>query len=46
MKKYEKPIQEEKLLRVPPSLNLTPYRDKKDFSRLQRLVRKASAKKH
>jgi hypothetical protein len=29
MKKYEKPIEEEKLVRVPP--RLTPYKDEKDF---------------
>ena len=40
MKRHEKPIQEEKLLRVPRSLDLTPYRDEKDFRLLRRLVRK------
>lgn len=40
MKKHEKSIEEEKLTRVPASLDLTPYRDEKDFSLLQRLVRK------
>src|SRR5712672_4053379 len=40
MKKHEKQIEEEKLTRVPSSLDLTPYRDEKDFSLLQRLVRK------
>ena len=40
MKKHEKQIEEEKLTRVPASLDLTPYRDEKDFSLLQRLVRK------
>ena len=38
MKKYEKPIQEEKLERVPRDLDLRPYRDLKDFSVLQKLV--------
>jgi hypothetical protein len=38
-KKYEKSIQEEKLLRVPATLDLTPYRDEKDFGLLRRLVR-------
>jgi hypothetical protein len=38
MKKHEKSIQEEKLQRVPRDLDLTPYRDMKDFSLLQRLV--------
>jgi hypothetical protein len=36
--KHEKQIQEEKLVRVPPTLDLTPYRDEKDFSLLQQLV--------
>ena len=40
MKKHEKPIEEEKLVRVPRHLDLTPYRDEKDFGLLQRLVRK------
>jgi hypothetical protein len=40
-KKYEKHIEEEKLIRVPASLDLTPYRDEKDFELLQRLIRKA-----
>jgi hypothetical protein len=39
-KKYEKSIQEEKLLRVPATLDLTPYRDEKDFGLLRQLVRK------
>ena len=34
----EKRIEEEKLTRVPASLDLTPYRDEKDFSLLQRLL--------
>ena len=42
MKKYEKPIEEEKLLHVPPDLDLTPYKDEKDFALLRRLIRKAS----
>ena len=42
MKKYESPIQEEKLIRVPPQLDLTPYRDEKDFALLRRLVRNAA----
>ena len=40
MKKHEKHIQEEKLQRVPAALDLTPYRDEKDFGLLQQLVRK------
>ncbi len=43
MKKYEKPIEEEKLSRVPPHLDLTPYKDEKDFALLRRLARKAAA---
>jgi hypothetical protein len=42
MKKYEKPIEAERLVHVPPALDLTPYRDEKDFALLRRLVRKAS----
>ncbi len=42
MKKYEKPIEEEKLIRVPPNLDLTPYKDEKDFALLRRLIRKAA----
>jgi len=42
MKKYEKPIEKEKLVRVAPQLDLTPYRDEKDFGLLRRLVRKAA----
>jgi len=45
MKRYEKPIEEEKLHRVPASLDLTPYRDEKDFSVLERLVKKKKNKK-
>jgi hypothetical protein len=41
MKKYEKPIEEERLVHVPPGLDLTPYRDEKDFALLRRLVRNA-----
>jgi hypothetical protein len=40
MKRHEKPIEEEKLLKVPASLDLTPYGDEKDFALLRRLVRK------
>jgi hypothetical protein len=40
MKRHEKPIEEEKLIKVPAALDLTPYRDEKDFGLLQRLVRK------
>jgi hypothetical protein len=44
MKRHEKPIEEEKLLKVPASLNLTPYRDEKDFPLLRSLVRKEREK--
>ncbi len=40
MKKHEKPIQEEALKRVPRNLDLTPYRDEKDFALLHRMVTK------
>jgi hypothetical protein len=40
MKRHEKAIEEEKLLKVPATLDLTPYRDQKDFALLQKLVRK------
>jgi hypothetical protein len=42
MKKHEKPIEEERLIRVPRDLDLTPYRDEKDFGLLQRLVLRKS----
>jgi len=45
MKQHEKPIEEERLVRVPPTLDLTPYRDERDFGLLQRLVRKERTKK-
>src|SRR5579871_4426498 len=38
MKKYEKPISEEAIQHVPGELDLTPYRDEKDFAVLERLV--------
>jgi hypothetical protein len=44
MKQYEKHIEEEKLVKVPASLDLTPYRDQKDFALLRRLVRKEKEK--
>src|SRR5207248_507901 len=40
MKQHEKHIAEEKLIKVPTALDLTPYRDEKDFGLLQRLVRR------
>ncbi len=39
MKRYQRPIETEKIARVPCNLDLTPYRDQKDFSLLRRLVR-------
>ncbi len=44
MKKHEKPIEEERLIRVPRTLDLTPYRDEKDFGLLERMVRKEKSK--
>jgi hypothetical protein len=44
MKQHEKAIEEEKLVKVPANLDLTPYRDEKDFELLQRLVRKEKSK--
>ena len=44
MKKHEKQIEEEKLARIPRTLDLTPYRDEKDFGLLERLVRKEKSK--
>jgi len=41
MKQNEKPIDEEKLQKVPRDLDLTPYRDLKDFTVLDRLVKAA-----
>jgi hypothetical protein len=45
MKKHERQIEEEKLVKVPRNLDLTPYRDEKDFAVLERLVRKERAKR-
>jgi hypothetical protein len=44
MKEHERPIEEENLVNVPANLDLTPYRDEKDFALLQRLVRKEKSK--
>ena len=44
MKQHEKQIVEEKLIEVPAALDLTPYRDEKDFGLLQRLVRREKSK--
>jgi hypothetical protein len=43
MKRYERPIEEERIVRVPHNLDLTSYWDQKDFSLLRRLVRKEQA---
>jgi hypothetical protein len=44
MKRYERTIEEETIVKVPRSLDLTPYRDEKDFGLLQRLVHEKSKK--
>ena len=41
MKQNEKPIDEEKVQKVPRDLDLTPYRDLKDFAVLDRLIKAA-----
>src|SRR5438067_10649876 len=45
MKQLERQIEQEKLVKVPANLDLTPYRDEKDFELLQRLVRRERSKK-
>src|SRR5436190_6347101 len=45
MKKHGKAIEKEKLERVPGDLDLTPYRDEKDFGLLERLVKKEKSKR-
>src|SRR4051812_38246220 len=45
MKQHERAIEEENLVKVPSSLDLTPYRDEKDFGLLRRLVQKEHSKK-
>jgi hypothetical protein len=44
MKQHERQIEEETIVRVPGTLDLTPYRDEKDFKLLERLVRKERSK--
>src|SRR5437764_7828037 len=44
MKQHEKHIEEEKLVKVPATLDLRPYRDEKDFGLLQRLISKERSK--
>jgi hypothetical protein len=45
MKQHERQIEGESLVKVPVTLDLTPYRDEKDFGLLERLVRKERSKK-
>jgi hypothetical protein len=45
MKQHARPIEEEVLLRVPAALDLTPYRDEKDYGLLERLVRKERSRR-
>jgi hypothetical protein len=35
MKQHERSIKEEKLIKVPAELDLTPYRDERDFALLR-----------
>jgi len=44
MKQHEKSIEEEKLIKVPAELDLTPYRDERDFALLRRLVQRVRSK--
>jgi nitronate monooxygenase len=44
IKQHEKHIEEEKVAKIPASLDLTPYRDQKDFALLRRLVRCADGR--
>jgi hypothetical protein len=44
MKRYERPIEAEKIVRVPRNLDLTLCHDQKDFSVLRRLVTKEQTK--
>ena len=43
--RHEREIEEETLVKVPANLDLTPYRDEKDFALLERLVRKERAER-
>jgi hypothetical protein len=45
IKQHERVIEEETLIKVPRSLDLTPYRDEKDFGLLRRLVQKERSKR-
>jgi hypothetical protein len=40
MKQHERAIEEKALVKVPKSLDLTPYRDEKDFGLLKRIVQR------
>jgi len=44
MTQHERQIEEETIMKVPRTLDLTPYRDEKDFKLLERLVRKERCK--
>ena len=44
MKQHEKSIEQEKLIKVPAELDLTPYRDERDFALLRRLVQRERSK--
>ncbi|UVK46708.1 hypothetical protein BPNPMPFG_002410 [Mesorhizobium sp. AR07] len=44
MKQNEKPIDEEYLKKVPGDLDVTPYRDLKDYSTLDRLIKAEQAR--
>ncbi len=44
MKQHENVIEEERLTRVPATLDLTPYRDERHFALLNRLVQKERAR--
>jgi hypothetical protein len=45
MKQHERAIEEELLVKVPSSLDLTPYRDQKDFGLLKRIVQQEKPKR-
>jgi hypothetical protein len=44
MKQHGRAIEGETIVKVPSSLDLTPYRDEKDFGLLQRLVQQEKSK--
>jgi hypothetical protein len=46
IKKHEKQIETERLTRVPKNLDLTPYRDEKDFDLLAGLVSSSGGRQH